>query len=88
MESYNEHGTARNSNRILCGVLAIVIGGLGLQYFIIGKVVAGLLTILLTIVTCGFWSFLMLVQGIMILTMTDEQWEEKFVNTQNTYPLF
>lgn len=77
-----------NSRRIVCGVLAIVIGGLGLQYFIIGKTTAGLLTILLTLVTCGLWELITLIQGILMLCMSDAEFQRKYVNSPSTFPVF
>lgn len=82
------HPGSIDSKRVLCGILAILLGSLGVQYFVIGKVGAGLLTILLTIVTCGLWSVLTLVQGIMMLTMSDAEFERKYVLSNATLPLF
>lgn len=76
------------SKKTLCGILAIIIGGLGLQYFLIGKTTAGILTIVITLVTCGLWSTIMLAQGIVILCMSESDWERKFVNSTKTFPLF
>ena len=77
-----------DSKKTLCGVLAIVIGGLGLQYFLIGKTTAGILTILLSFATCGLWTLLTLVQGIMILCMSESEWRRKYVDSPKTFPLF
>ena len=77
-----------NSQRILCGILAIIVGTLGVQYFVINKVKAGILTIILSIVTCGAWSIITLIQGILMLCMSDQEFEEKYVNTPKTFPLF
>lgn len=77
-----------NSKRVAAGICAIIIGTLGIQYFIIGKPVAGVLTILLSICTCGLWQLVTIVQGIMMLTMTDEQFYHKYVATTATLPLF
>ncbi len=77
-----------DKNKVAAGVLAILLGGLGVQYFYLGKIAAGFITILLSLVTCGLWQVLMLVQGIMMLTMTDRQFEEKYVLSPATYPLF
>lgn len=77
-----------NKDRIGCGLLAIFLGGLGIQYFYLGKVTAGILTILLTIITCGIWSLVMFIQGIVMLTMTDEQFDRKFVYSTSTMPIF
>lgn len=75
-------------DKTACGILAILLGGLGVQYFYLGKVGGGFLTILLNLVTCGLWSVLMLVQGILMLTMTKEEFDRKYVFTDKTLPLF
>lgn len=77
-----------NSKKILCGIIAIVLGSLGIQYFILGKVWGGILTILLIAMTCGLWSIVMVVQGIMMLCMTDEEFKRKYVDSPSVMPLF
>ena len=52
------------------------------------KSTAGLLSILLSLCTCGVWQIVMLIQGIIILTMTDDGFNEKYYNTDKTFPLF
>ena len=76
------------SKRTLCGIMAIIFGGFGVQYYIIGKIGAGLVTLLLTMVTCGLWSILTLVQGILMLTMSDEEFYRKYVASKSFMPLF
>lgn len=94
MEAYQRSGRAvatRNevsSKKTLCGILAIVIGGLGVQYFVLGRVGAGFLTILLTLITCGLWEILMLIQGIMMLCMSDEDFKRKYIDSTSALPLF
>lgn len=78
----------RTKDKTVAGILAILLGGLGVQYFYLGKVGAGLVTILLTIVTCGIWEILTLVQGIMMLVMTQEEFNSKYVYTSKFLPLF
>lgn len=77
-----------DSKKILCGVLAIVVGGLGLQYFLVGKTAGGVINILLSLVTCGLWPIVNVIQGIMILCMSDEEWRRKFVYSTSTFPVF
>lgn len=74
--------------KLLCGIFAIVIGWLGIQYFIVGKTGGGLLTILLSVVTCGLWEIVTLIQGIMILVMSPEEFRRKYVDSTATLPLF
>lgn len=75
-------------SRGVAGLLAIFLGGLGIHYFYCGKGGGGAICILLTIVTCGAWSILTLIQGIMMLTMSCEDFERKYVYSQSTFPLF
>lgn len=89
MEAYRYANRQSDTNRrILCGIMAILFGTLGVQYFILGKVSAGLLTILLSIITCGAWSVIVLIQGIMMLCMSDAEFEQKYVTTSKSFPLF
>ena len=76
------------NKRVLCGIMAIIFGTLGIQYFIVGKVGAGLITILLSLITCGAWEIITLIQGIMMLTMDNQTFLDKYVNTNKTFPLF
>ncbi len=77
-----------SSKKTLCGIMAIILGGLGVQYFVMGKVGAGFLTILLTVVTCGLWEIVTLIQGIMMLCMTDADFKRKYIDSTSTLPLF
>lgn len=76
------------SKKTICGIMALLFGTLGIQYFILGKVAGGFITILLTIVTCGLWSILMFVQGIMMLCMSDAEFKRKYMDSTSTLPLF
>lgn len=89
MQILQQSGNAQStSNRVLCGIMAILFGWLGVQYFIMGKVGAGFLTILLTAVTCGAWEIITFIQGIMMLCMTDAEFDRKYTNNPATLPLF
>lgn len=76
------------SKKTLCGIMAILLGGLGIHYFIMGKTTAGLLTILFSIISCGIYPILMFIQGIMILTMSESDFVRKYIDSNSTYPLF
>lgn len=75
-------------DKTVAGILAILFGWLGLQYFYLGKVAGGFITILLSLVTCGIWSTLMFAQGIVMLVMNQEEFDRKYVYTDKTLPLF
>lgn len=86
---YNNYYPHSDKSKVVAGILAILIGSLGIQYFYLGKIMAGFLSILLTIVTCGtIWPILTFVQGIYMLTLTDQEFEAKYVYTNSSFPLF
>lgn len=77
-----------DKSKVTAGILALLLGGLGIQYFYLGKVGGGFITILLTLVTCGIWEIITFIQGILMLTMSDQEFDQKFVYTDKTFPLF
>ena len=75
-------------SRGVTALLAIFLGALGVQYFYLGKTKAGLLTILLTVITCGLWEIITLIQGILMLCMDNRSFKQKYVTTSSSFPLF
>ena len=75
-------------SRGIAALLAILFGGLGIQYFYLGKNTAGVISILLSLVTCGFWSIIPVIQGILMLCMTNQQFRTKYVTNPSTFPVF
>lgn len=75
-------------SNMVAGILAILLGAFGAQYFYMGKIGGAFVTILLYWVTCGLWGILELVQGIMMLTMSQEEFDRKYVNSNSFMPLF
>ena len=75
-------------SRGVAGLLAILLGGLGVHYFYLGKTGAGVLFLILGLLSCGLISVLTLIQGILMLLMTQEDFEKKYVYTQSSFPLF
>lgn len=76
------------SKKVLCGIMAMLFGCLGVHYFILGKTSAGFITILLSLITCGFWQIIVLIQGIMMLCMNSEDFRRKYIDNPATFPLF
>ena len=79
-------------SRGVAALLAILLGTVGGHYFYCGKTVAGIICLAVTLITCGFAAFILgiitLIQGILMFTMTQKQFEDKYVTTPNTFPLF
>lgn len=79
-------------SRGVAALLAIFLGALGIHYFYLGKNTAGIVFLLISIFSCGILaavtSVLALVQGIIMLTLTQEQFEQKYVYCPQSIPLF
>ncbi|MBI1291793.1 NINE protein [bacterium] len=67
-----------SSNRVLCGILGILFGGLGIHRFILGDVTGGIIRIVLSCFF-GLGGLIGLVEGIIYLTKSDEEFEEIYV---------
>jgi TM2 domain-containing membrane protein YozV len=68
-----------NQKKLLAGILGIIFGGLGIHRFILGDVTGGIIRIVITIVTCGAGSVLGLIEGIIYLTKSDEQFYQEYI---------
>lgn len=65
--------------KVTAGVLGILLGGLGIHKFYLGYTKEGILQIVATVVTCGTASVIGLVEGIIYLTKTDEEFQQTYV---------
>lgn len=77
-------------SRGVAALLALFLGTLGIHYFYVGKTVPGVVFILVSLVTCfSLTAIASLVQGVLFLTSTtEEDFENKWVNPMNSFPLF
>ncbi len=82
-----QYSRPSDKSNIAFGLLAIFLGSFGIQYFYIGKATAGIICILLTFCSCGFWSLISFIQGIMAICMTQTEFERKYVYSSSTFPV-
>ena len=68
-----------NSKKILCGIMGILFGGLGIHRFILGDTAGGIIRIIITVVTCGIGSIIGLIEGIIYLTKTDQEFYQTYM---------
>jgi len=61
------------NKKVTAGILAIIIGSFGVHKFYLGYTKEGIIQIILTIVTCGLGGMMGLIEGIIYLTKTDEE---------------
>ena len=78
-ETWNAEPIAPQENKkVVAGVLAILLGGLGVHKFILGYTQEGIIQIVITVVTCGFGSIIGLIEGIIYLTKTDAEFYQTY----------
>ena len=77
-------------SRGVAALLAILLGALGIHYFYLGKNTAGVICLILTLLSCGIAATLLsimgLVQGILMFTMSEQEFENRYVYTNSTFP--
>jgi len=64
------------NKKIIAGVLAIVLGGLGIHKFILGYTQEGIIQLLIGL--CGIGSLIGIIEGIIYLTKTDEEFYQTY----------
>ncbi|HEY1717854.1 MAG TPA: NINE protein [Verrucomicrobiae bacterium] len=75
---------ARASNKIPAGICGILLGSLGVHKFILGYTGAGLIMLLVSVLSCFILAPIMhligLIEGIIYLTKSDEEFVRIYVD--------
>jgi TM2 domain-containing membrane protein YozV len=74
------NGRPAGADKKVAGICGILIGSLGVHKFILGYTKEGIIQIIITVCTCGMGGIIGLIEGIIYLTKSDEE----FVNTYIT----
>lgn len=71
------------SKKIAAGICGILLGAFGVHKFILGYTTEGVIMLLVSLLTCGFGamvtSIIGLVEGIIYLTKSDEEFVSTYV---------
>lgn len=65
--------------KIVAGILGIVLGGFGVHRFYLGDTTGGILRIVITFLTCGVGGWLGIIEGIMYLIKSDEDFVKEYI---------
>jgi TM2 domain-containing membrane protein YozV len=83
MSEFNSGPKPDASKKIAAGVCGILLGALGIHKFILGYKAEGLIMLLVTILTCGLagiiFGIIGLVEGILYLTKSDDEFVQTYV---------
>jgi TM2 domain-containing membrane protein YozV len=76
-------GPVDASKKVPAGICGILLGALGVHKFILGYTTEGLVMLLVTVLTCGFGGLVTgtigLIEGIIYLTKSDEEFHRTYV---------
>jgi len=74
------------SKKMAAGICGILVGAFGVHKFILGYTQEGVIMLCVSLLTCGlgapFMSILGLVEGIMYLTKTDDEFVSTYINNK------
>lgn len=75
----------RSEKKLAAGLLGILVGIVGANKFFLGYTKEGIIQLVLNLVTCGAASIIPLIEGIIYLTMSDEQFDRTYVHNRKEW---
>jgi TM2 domain-containing membrane protein YozV len=68
-----------SSKKVAAGICGILLGSLGIHKFILGYTKEGVIQLIVSLVTCGIFGIVGLIEGILYLTKSDEEFEATYI---------
>jgi len=81
--------TEASNKKLAAGLLAIFLGSFGVHKFVLGYNTAGLIMLLVTVLTCGVAGFVMgvigIIEGIIYLTKSPEEFDSIYLQNSKEW---
>lgn len=74
-----------SSKKMLAGILGIVLGWTGAHRFVLGDTTGGIIRLVISIFTCGAGGIIGLIEGIIYLTKSDEDFQKTYVEGKKAW---
>ncbi|MEC5164856.1 TM2 domain-containing membrane protein YozV [Flavobacterium sp. PL11] len=75
----NPRPVKQDNKKLAAGILAILLGSLGIHKFLLGYTTEGIIWLIISICTCGTVTTLLgLIEGIIYLTKSDEEFYQTY----------
>lgn len=88
-ENYNYNNNQgvpyKSEKKIAAGILGILLGSLAIHKFYLGYTKAGIIQLILGVVTCGAAGIVGFIEGIIYLTKSDEEFDRTYVQNQKEW---
>lgn len=78
-------GNYRSEKKLAAGLLGLLLSPFAANKFYLGYTNEGIIQIVLNIVTCGVASIVPFIEGIIYLTMSDEQFDQTYVQNKKAW---
>lgn len=78
-------GGSMESKKTTAGLLGLFLGSLGVHKFYLGYSAAGAIQIVLTLITCGLAGWIGIIEGIIYLTKSDEDFIETYQRNEKQW---
>lgn len=83
------NATKAPPSKVAAGLCGVLLGALGIHKFILGYQKAGVIMLCITVLTCGYGGLIVgiigLIEGIIYLTKSDEEFTQTYVNNQKEW---
>ena len=68
--------------KLLAGLLGILLGWTGAHKFVLGYTKEGIIQLVVSLVTCGFFGIIGLIEGIIYLTKSDAEFVATYITNK------
>ncbi len=75
----------KSEKKLAAGLLGIFLGTFGANKFFLGYINEGIIQIVLNLITCGVAATVPLIEGIIYLTMSDEQFDHTYIRNKKAW---
>lgn len=73
------------SKKLMAGLLGILLGSFGAHRFVLGDTKGGLIRLAISVVTCGMGGVIGLIEGIIYITKSDEDFERIYIKEKKAW---
>lgn len=83
--NYNSPSNYKSEKKVVAGILGILLGTFAIHKFYLGYTKAGVIQLVLGIVSCGIVGIVGFIEGIIYLTKSDEEFDKTYVQNQKEW---
>ena len=71
--------------KLMCGIFGILLGWTAIHKFLLGYTSTAVIQLIISVVTCGVGGLIGLIEGILYLTKSDEEFYQTYIEEQRPW---